>query len=182
MAKLIKCLECGGLISNKAHSCPHCDSPHPCGYECAVCRKAVSAPEARVVNGKFMHAECQDRVSRLHYSCPTCSHTITTLERSACPQCGHPIEKATCIYCWLPLITDAATDVSGGSYYEGYRFAHPACVASRNPAPFWLRQPRALLVSSARALSRFFGVISAPLDQRQTAFRGGSLGAPGQST
>jgi len=129
MAKLVKCVDCGGAISSAAIRCPHCNAlypvdtliscieckkpmrsrvsrcPHckteyPRGAECIVCTEVVRTSQGMIFKSKFLHKECYDAITKeCKYSCPICRKLITSYDVNSCPKCGHPIEHEKCEYC-----------------------------------------------------------------------------------
>ena len=69
---LSQCVECGGVVSDNAHKCPHCDCD-PRGKACAVCKRimkvmdavrvfharpAYDDPDEMERDDKFVHKDC----------------------------------------------------------------------------------------------------------------------------
>jgi RNA polymerase subunit RPABC4/transcription elongation factor Spt4 len=127
MADLLKCMECGGIVSSEAHQCPQCktDREGIRGVECKVCLEILKISEATRRSGYF-HDSCYQKVSRpiverkKTINCPVCQQPnhfsygyFTTPRRHGgtqhinCAKCGHPylyqpIEKddpySNCMY------------------------------------------------------------------------------------
>lgn len=142
MAELIKCIECGGRVSTKAHYCPHCHSLDYKGSKCRICRKIdrkINLPIA-----PFIHKACFNEISQYQYSCPICK-TLTTTLMSSCIKCGHPVSLAECYYCHQTLITDASVKLPAKKR-RGYGydtdcndFAHKICYANHQSSSFFSR-------------------------------------------
>jgi hypothetical protein len=65
MAHLLKCMECGGMVSSEAHQCPQCktDREGIRGVECKVCLGILKKSEA-TRHGGYLHDSCYQKVSR----------------------------------------------------------------------------------------------------------------------
>jgi len=66
MADLLKCRECGGMVSSEAHQCPQCKTGREGirGVECKVCLGILKISEATRHNGYF-HNSCYQKVSKI---------------------------------------------------------------------------------------------------------------------
>jgi len=115
MADILKCMECGGMVSSEAYQCPHCKTG---GYgiqgvKCTVCGGLLKFSEAHRIdrfeeNTDFFHNSCYQKVSQIvdkkkTINCPACTHpnqfsyaTNRGNNFSAfqlnCANCGHPYE------------------------------------------------------------------------------------------
>ncbi|WP_193975067.1 hypothetical protein [Microcoleus sp. LEGE 07076] len=49
MADLLKCMECGGMVSSEAYKCPHCNTGRDGirGVNCTICGGFLKFSEAR---------------------------------------------------------------------------------------------------------------------------------------
>lgn len=121
MADLLKCMECGGMVSSEADKCPHCNTGRDGiqGVKCHVCSGVLKFSEARRINhfeekSEFFHESCYQQVSRKivekkqTINCPVCAQPnqfsyandtqskrfsrFRYIERINCPKCGHPYE------------------------------------------------------------------------------------------
>lgn len=79
---LIKCEECGNLISNKATSCPKCGTPVTNKIECSECKSLI--PATSII--------CPECGAPLEHStlCPECNTYISDSAK-VCSHCGHQI-------------------------------------------------------------------------------------------
>jgi hypothetical protein len=130
MATLLKCIQCGGLVSSQASQCQHCTTRYPFGVKCIVCCQTLKRSEAlkitkeyggaeNKVSVKFFHRSCHNQVSqirtgRARTSCPVCKYSIEfdTSSFVTCRNCGHNFSThledpsfANCCYCGFRLNT-----------------------------------------------------------------------------
>jgi F0F1-type ATP synthase assembly protein I len=128
MATLVKCIECGGLVSSQASQCPRCTTNYPLGVKCIVCsqtlKRSVAIKITKEYGGaenrisiKFFHRDChaqvsQVKLSRSRTSCPVCKLAIEfdTGSSVTCHNCGHNFSTklqdpslGTCCYCGFHL-------------------------------------------------------------------------------
>lgn len=128
MATLLKCVECGGLVSSQASQCPRCTTCYPFGVKCIVCCQSLKRSEAvkitkeyggaeNRISVKFFHADChaqvsQIKISRSSTSCPVCKAAIEfdTGSLLTCHNCGHEFATklkdpsfGSCCYCGFHL-------------------------------------------------------------------------------
>jgi len=123
MADLLKCMECGGMVSSEAHRCPQCQTDREGirGVECKVCLEPLKISEATYKNSGYFHNSCYQKVSRpiverkKTINCPVCQQPNhfsfsygygTTSSRNhsgsiqqICTKCGHP-------YAYQPIEKD----------------------------------------------------------------------------
>lgn len=128
MANLLKCMECGGMVSSQASQCPRCTTNYPFGVKCVVCCQNLKRSEAlkktkeyggaeNQIEVKFFHEACYQQVSQLRLgrsriTCHVCQNPIdfNTSSTVSCYNCGQEIRThfqdpsfAPCCYCGLPL-------------------------------------------------------------------------------
>jgi len=124
-----KCVECGGLVSSAAKTCPHCHKP-PFMYYCDVCGGSMKYSESSQCEReeswrarmeamglpsfergtRVTHSSCIQFILSQEFECPACQTHIAVGDTSvvhggACPNCAHPIATAAiCDRCgiWLP--------------------------------------------------------------------------------
>ncbi len=151
MADLLKCMECGGLVSSEAYKCPHCNTGRDGirGVNCTVCGEILKISEARKMQHhllddrtNFFHDSCYQQVSRksvenptIKINCPVCTQPNQFPYRNRnkyinCSQCGHPFEckvqndpYTSCFYCGYTL--EKNLEVRIGKTYNFY--AHKLC-------------------------------------------------------
>lgn len=124
MADLLKCRECGGMVSSEAHRCPQCNTGREGirGAECKVCLGLLKISEATYAQSGYFHNYCYQKVSRpiverkKTINCPVCqqpnhfsfSHTssftsnlrnYSNMIQQICAKCGHP-------YAYQPIAKD----------------------------------------------------------------------------
>lgn len=80
MANLVKCAECGGMVSTEAGRCPHCGG-HTKPFTCDACGKP----------GK--QSDCAQRV-RMHTACYIQHCLSADIIADACPTCKAPYNYA----------------------------------------------------------------------------------------
>jgi len=128
MATLLKCIECGGMVSSQASQCPRCTTNYPFGVKCIVCcqnlKRSGALKKTKEYGGaenkievKFFHEACYQQVSQLkigrsRITCHVCKNPIEfdTSSTVSCYNCGQEIRThfkdpsfAPCCYCNLPL-------------------------------------------------------------------------------
>jgi hypothetical protein len=128
MPTLLKCFECGGMVSSQASQCPRCTTNYPFGVKCVVCCQNLKRSEAfkktkeyggeeNKIDVKFFHQSCyqqvsQIRVGRSRIICHVCQKPIefNTSSTVSCYNCGQAIRThlqdpsfGPCCYCGLPL-------------------------------------------------------------------------------
>jgi hypothetical protein len=128
MPTLLKCFECGGMVSSHASQCPRCTTNYPFGVSCVVCCQKLKRSEAykkskeyggaeNKVEVKFFHQTCyqqvsQIRVGRSRITCHVCKSPMEfdTSSTVSCYNCGQEIRThlqdpsfGPCCYCSLPL-------------------------------------------------------------------------------
>ena len=119
MAELIKCMECGGMVSSEANQCPHCKGSFR-GVKCKACGGLLTFSEAIKVRHSFyedtseyFHNSCYQQITceivekKKTINCPVCAqpnqfsygnyryHRYSRrhdTERINCANCGHPYE------------------------------------------------------------------------------------------
>lgn len=66
MADLLKCMECGAMVSSEAHQCPQCNTGREGirGAECKVCLGLLKISEATYAHSGYFHNSCYQKVSR----------------------------------------------------------------------------------------------------------------------
>ena len=94
---LINCPECNGVVSDKAHTCPHCGYPL----------------EDMKNNNKTLIdcPNCGEKIDSLSKFCPECgislkkSDVVETVNLIECPQCGKEVSDKVkeCPYCEYPI-------------------------------------------------------------------------------
>ncbi len=122
MAELIKCMECGGMVSSEANQCPHCKTGRNGinGLKCHACGGLLKLSEAITFSlhgesdyekSESFHNSCYQQISRKiekkqTINCPVCAQPkqfsyanysyrysiINNTERINCANCGHPYE------------------------------------------------------------------------------------------
>lgn len=122
MAELIKCMECGGMVSSEANQCPHCKtgSAGINGVKCHACGSLLKLSEAITFSlqgesdygkSEYFHNSCYQQISRKiekkqTINCPICAQPnqfsyvnysyrysmINNTKRINCANCGHPYE------------------------------------------------------------------------------------------
>ena len=116
MADLLKCMECGGMVSSEAYKCPHCNtgSDGIRGVNCTICGGFLKFSEARHIKlgeyskSQFFHNSCYQKISQTvekkkTINCPVCTQPnlfsnadprsrLHYSERINCAKCGHPYE------------------------------------------------------------------------------------------
>ena len=129
MADLLKCMECGGMVSSEAYKCPHCNTGRDGirGVNCIVCGEILKISEARRMESRkfddrndYFHDSCYQQVTRKivekqTINCPVCTqpHQFSYDNRNQsinCSKCGHPYKctvkndtYSSCFYCGYPL-------------------------------------------------------------------------------
>ena len=122
MTDLLRCMECGGIVSSEADRCPQCHTGREGirGVECKVCLGILKKTEA--TRSGYFHDSCYQKVSRpiverkKTINCPVCqqpnpfsfSHTSSFTSKlrnysnriqQICAKCGHP-------YAYQPIAED----------------------------------------------------------------------------
>jgi hypothetical protein len=128
MATLLRCIDCGKVVSSHASQCPHCQSRYPLGVKCTVCCQILKKSEALQISKdygkrdipksvKFFHPSCYHQVNQIRTgktitSCPACQASIEfdTSSWVICNNCGHEFSTqlqdpdfASCCYCGFRL-------------------------------------------------------------------------------
>lgn len=128
MPALLKCIECGSMVSSQASQCPRCTTNYPFGVKCVVCCQNLKRSEAlkktkeyggaeNKTEVKFFHEACYQQVSQLRVgrsriTCHVCNKPIEfdTSSTVTCYSCGQEIRThfqdpsfGSCYYCGLPL-------------------------------------------------------------------------------
>jgi DNA-directed RNA polymerase subunit RPC12/RpoP len=85
MAELIKCMECGGMVSSEANQCPHCKTGYIGirGVNCHACGGLLKVSEAIRHSPKSpdFHNSCYQQISR---------QIIEKKQTINCPVCAQP--------------------------------------------------------------------------------------------
>jgi len=94
MAELIKCMECGGMVSSEANQCLHCktDSNGIKGVKCTTCGGLLKFSEAIKVNDYYDEGAEKYIYRSFHNSCYqqiSCKIVEKKLTIN-CPVCGQP--------------------------------------------------------------------------------------------
>lgn len=86
---LIKCSECGNMISDKSESCVHCGAP------IELKENLISCPE------------CSALIEDTAEKCTKCGFPLTPKKKLECPECGKKVDEGTaeCPECGFPFIS-----------------------------------------------------------------------------
>lgn len=89
---LIKCSECGNMISDKSESCVHCGAPMELKENLIPC------------------PECSALIEDTAEKCTKCGFPLTPKKKLECPECGKKVDEGTaeCPECGFPFISPKA--------------------------------------------------------------------------
>lgn len=89
---LIKCEECGHMISDSARKCPKCGCPVSYSLQQQAAKAASSAPPvAAETTAPSMHSGSAETNVATLIKCEECGHMISARARK-CPKCGCPVD------------------------------------------------------------------------------------------